>query len=67
MVRAGHDAWPKAGATELSLGHWEDISGQHTCHPVSSPARSAGSETPFCISALPLDRRAHSRPWFAYL
>lgn len=48
MARAEHGAWPKAGAAEHGTGRWEDISGQHTARPVSSLARPAGSETPFC-------------------
>lgn len=52
-MRAGHGARPQAGAAELGTGHREGVSGQHTCQPVSSPARPAGSETPLGIPAPP--------------
>lgn len=60
MVKAGHAARPKARAAELGTGHWEDVSGQCTCQPVSSPARPADSEMPFCIPGPPLGRGTHS-------
>lgn len=59
-MRAGHGAWPKAGAAELGTGHWEDVSGRHACQPMSSSAGPTGSEIPFCIPVPPLGRRAHS-------
>lgn len=62
MVRAGRAARPKARAAELGMGHWENVSGQGTCQPVSSPAQP-GLQTlkcPFEIPGPPLGRRTHS-------